>query len=75
MKLIEAIALSPGNKASGINDQGQTVIVQERYESHSICWYHVWHLTRATVEVDITDVEELKSFEVDPEEDYWIPVK
>ncbi len=75
MKLLEAIALSNGNKATGINDQGQTVIVQERYESHSIYWWHVWCLARSTVGTDVTDLEELKQFEVDPEEDYWCPVK
>lgn len=78
MRLLEAIALSNGNKAQGINDHGQTVVIQERYSSINDCWYHAWRLHGETVSTfDIPDgnLAALKQFEIDYAEDYWSPVQ
>jgi hypothetical protein len=76
MKLLEAIAFSIGNKAQGLNDQAQEVIVQERYTSPEIRWFHVWHsYQRQIVEADIENLDELRHFEIDANGDYWRPVR
>jgi hypothetical protein len=77
MRLLQAIAYSPGNKAEGMNDQGHRVLVQERYASIADHWYHVWHLHQEQVtqtDINEDDLARLGSFEVDPEADYWFPV-
>jgi hypothetical protein len=77
MKLLEAIAFSPGNKAEAMADHGGRVVVQERYGSVALRWYHVWQIYRGqvtTISLPDTDLERLKTFEVDPEADYWSPI-
>ncbi len=78
MKLLEAIAESAGNKAHAISDQAATIIVQERSISLTHWWFHVWQIHKARVyEFDLSERElhRLKGFDVDPEADYWQPVK
>jgi hypothetical protein len=78
MKLLEAIAFSPGNKAEAMADHGGRVVVQERYGSVVLHWYHVWQIRQGqttTVDMPSADLERLKTFEVDAEENYWSPVK
>jgi hypothetical protein len=78
LKLVPAIAYSNGNKAEGINDQGHRIVIQERYAYAQNTWYHVWHVYAGeATQDDIADVSQasLKQFEVDPDADYWSPVK
>lgn len=85
MKMMAAIAYSPGNKADTFTDNGRKIIVQHCYSSLTEQWLHVWHFDRD--EIRETDIP-LSSFEttsykntlkvvyyVDPDADYWSVVK
>ncbi len=78
MKLMQAIAMSPGNKARTYSDTGHTIVVQQRYYglAHTSCWFHIWDIGKGGVveESDISgdlQTNEIQKFHVDPVEDYW----
>lgn len=77
MKLMQAIAYSPGNKAKAINDKGNIVIVQQRYRDPADWWFHAW-IMKSKGEVHERDFvfrDELAWLKdiylVDLDADYW----
>lgn len=77
MRLIEAIALSPANKAQTYNDNGKMVLVQERYDSDKR-WWHIWLLKG---QGEVAEIESrigsdaIKAFDVDWQADYRKPAQ
>jgi hypothetical protein len=80
MNLRVAIALSGNNKAEGINDKGQKIIVQQRYQGRTQ-WLHSWHIADGQVvieenwEEDDTYYKVMSDlYKVDVDADYWRPI-
>jgi len=78
MTMVQAIAMSASNKARTTSDEGDRIIVQERYSSVSETWLHVWRIKGTeTYETDIPlphPVQLKSSYGVDPDEKYWTDV-
>ena len=77
MNLRVALALSGNNKAEGMNDKGQKIIVQQRYATDTASWLHIWHIVYGKVEEEVDkdekDIVMLKDwFRVDPDD--WLPI-
>ena len=80
MNLRVAMALSGNNKAEGINDRGQKIIVQQRYNRRKQ-WLHTWHIVGGQVAIE-ENWEENDTYykvmgdlyKVDTEADYWRPI-
>jgi len=79
MNLRVAMALSGNNKAEGLNDKGQKIIVQQRYSNaDTASWLHIWHIVYGKVEREI-DIDEgdinwlATEFKADPDDDCWLP--
>jgi hypothetical protein len=76
MRILEAIARSPGNKAQAYNDTGLLVIVQERY-AVGRQWWHCWLIMSDEVlEIESNSrSNELRSlFDIEWRADYWSPI-
>jgi hypothetical protein len=53
MNIFEAIARSAANKAENVNDNGSTIIVEQRYGSIHQWWFHVWCFGKLFTDIDL----------------------